>query len=85
MCGVHVREKYRYGITDLMELVQYLMLKIIKYKTLHIWERISACPQAKNTLKPTQMGTICTGVLSLLSWKLQRAYYVVYYMQNLTE
>jgi hypothetical protein len=61
------------------------MLKIIKYKTLHIWERISACPQAKNTLKPTQLSPIATAVLSLFAWKLRRAYYVVYYLQNLTE
>jgi len=80
MCGVHNREKYRYGITDLMELVHYLMLKIIKYKTLNIWKRISARPQAKNTIKPTQMGPIGTAVLILLAWKLRRVYYFVYYL-----
>jgi len=84
MCGVYDREKYRYGITDLMELVHY-MLKIIKYKTLHIWESISAHPQAKNTLKPSQLGPIGTAVFNLLAWKLRRAYYVVYYLQNLIE
>jgi len=80
MCGVHDREKYRYGITDLMELVHYLMLKIIKYKILHIWERVSACPQATNSLKPPQMGPISTAVLILLAWKLRRVYYFVYYL-----
>jgi len=61
------------------------MLKIIKYKILHIWERISACPQAKNTLKPTQFGPVATALPSLFAWKLRRAYYVVYYLQNLRE
>jgi hypothetical protein len=74
-----------YGITDLMELVHYLMLKIIKYKTLSIWERVSAYPQVENTLKPTPLGPIGTAVLSLFAWKLRRAYYVVYYLQNLIE
>jgi hypothetical protein len=51
-----INSTYRSGILCFMDLVHHLMLKTIKYKTLHFGNRISAYPQAKNTIKTNLVG-----------------------------
>jgi hypothetical protein len=74
-----------------MDLVHYLMLKIIKYKTQHFWDSISACPQAKKMFKTNSVGpnkyscsqSLDLEVKSLLCYKLSAKFYRIVLVQKL--